>query len=685
MSNYQLYKTNVLLGGQMKWNMKVSSFKSNLYIDDFYLSPISDSIVYNKPDRDVLNYSHSENIKDLYNTISSDFFNTTSDSYHTVKYPVISNEAKDTYCSTYDAGVKRVSNLIYEKSISLFCPVWLEDFGEKNKLIFEVEIYTKNNGKKTIVIDRRLDISNESIFEYHNKFINYFKTYIKHISKDNVIGDDLINIDFKNKYSSVEGIDVRTGNILIKDTSLMLPNLLYRLRPMMDTDSIIINTLSDNFVVCKQLFNFNILFDFEDIIPASIRTQLKGQSIYFDVRVKIDDKIIGKKCFDHDYSSNFLVEEKCPLDYFEDYNAIQLIDKNKITPNIIHWSLCECNDYIFNIYPNMYKNTNLWTESKESIESRIWCNGEENDDLKNEGDILNYIKNDISLYDFTTFSSKQHIVNNVKYLDLTNTINLYWLCCNNVSLGENEVKFIEKTDMHYVMISKEIVNFNFKKFTSDKLTFIDKDNNKIEDTHAIYQLFKYELTSMLRVDNSISKSISKSPDVEITKEINYKKCITPSNYIFRYFGKIKPTFIDFNHSRHYEIKKITTLEYNENWEKYIKTNYLPLYPSINYFYINEINSNENSIEPKWYFDGNILLLNKTLEIIKDINVLIAENQINLKDIIKTELKSYYNITKDEVIEYIYSMYNITYTFDYDVDKNDKKYFKYIYNIKLNLK
>ena len=46
MNNYQLYRTNVLLGGQMKWDLIIDSSQNTLYVSDFHLSPISNNTPY---------------------------------------------------------------------------------------------------------------------------------------------------------------------------------------------------------------------------------------------------------------------------------------------------------------------------------------------------------------------------------------------------------------------------------------------------------------------------------------------------------------------------------------------------------------------------------------------------------------------------------------------------------------
>ena len=46
MDNFQLYRTNLLLGGQMKWDLVVGNTNSELFVSDFHLTPISNNIPF---------------------------------------------------------------------------------------------------------------------------------------------------------------------------------------------------------------------------------------------------------------------------------------------------------------------------------------------------------------------------------------------------------------------------------------------------------------------------------------------------------------------------------------------------------------------------------------------------------------------------------------------------------------
>lgn len=700
MNNYQLYKTNVKLGGQLKWNICVSSIGTQMYINDFYLSPINDTIHFNKQENS-LNHTHQENIVNLYNSNRSVFFDTKIDSEFITKYPIIINdgEQKDTYCSTYDTGIKRVSKKLCGKSLSLFCPVWLEDFVYGDGLRFNIEAYTMYNGERTTAIEKQLDILGANSNDYHNRFVQYFNNYINSIVKNDKIGDDLINIDFENKYAAIEGIDIRTGEIRIKNTKDQLANLLSRLRPMMDVDSILIDMFGNNNMICKQLFNFNILFDIEDIFPSYIRKNIAGKETYFDVKVSIirkDGKVekLQIKDFYYNYDESFETERKSEpnpaLKYFEDYNCMDLLYKNKICPDVIHWSLTDNNDYIFNIYPNMYRETDLWTTTtKYNDNGTFWCNGEDKDITDVDTTDVNDEITALGFSSFTNFTTQKNIINNIKYNNIERPFYLYWINITNSNDGgtESYPKIYRKQDDYYVIVvnNKDDITYAnfFKKLENDKISGVD---DEVRD--LLTQISPDNMTppTILRIDNSIYKTFSKSPSSD-SKEFVYKKCTIPGLYLFRYFGKIKPTFIDFDKNEHYEIKKITKQEYDDSWNELIGTGYLPLYPSIGYFYIKKLHENESGIERKWFLDSNILVAESNFEISGEKCVNINDNKIDAENIIKEELKTYYYIKdNNQTVDYIYNLYDIKYNFDYTVVEDGKNmYFKYTYVIKLNLK
>lgn len=733
MNNYQLASTNISLGGQMMWNLQIKGCKGGLCVSDFFLSPISKWIPYNRPDRDLLNYSHEENIKDLFDTISGDFFEAKLDPIFSTKMPIITEnpETVNTYCDVYDTGVSRTSILKTGKSLQLFCPVWLEDFKSGKEITFRINMFTKiegNNRGIEVVKDLKLNIVNEC--DYHNRFVNYFNNYINNIvDKDDLIGDKLINIDFDNWYMSIEGINTQNGQVTNKNISYVLPNLVSRFRPMMDTDDLIISNFANNNIICKQLFNFNFLFDIENLLSHDIFMQMKGEKLFFEVKCFVGGEELELKSFSYDYSEDFNIKDsnpsKKPLDFFEDYNSIQHMDKNKLSPQIIHWSSTLDNEYIFNIYPDAIWNTNPWSTQTDLDNSCMyWCNNdlmfgvedkyEYNGDVKTGDALLSLIislaapKNGVPKY--SEFKQQGGFTNNIYYNGLSektykdyDNIKLYINVVSELNKRNlNGISNVEKVKLldasnktitayvyhrvnnmyHIIIDSKDIDAFSFANIT--KKSNFEKVNDWIKNFNLHDFLNSNNNSKLVYIDNSMVVRNCNSPAgyENQTKEINYWKAKIPRYYLFRTDGHIKPTFVNVDNVKHYMIKKINRNTYDEKWDKLVKTKFPALYPSIGYFFIEEIESNDYEFEKKWINDNYIFVVENNLIFDLEENKEIDKDSIK-GDLIKL-LKSYYNINDNDndIAEYIYNLYNTNIYFDY---LNDTSLTEYKYTIKMILK
>ena len=74
--NCQLYRSNVLLGGQMKYDLILDSDGAQTYVKDLHITPISSRAPYNKYTVDNLFfYNHHENIVSFYKKFSGSFYN----------------------------------------------------------------------------------------------------------------------------------------------------------------------------------------------------------------------------------------------------------------------------------------------------------------------------------------------------------------------------------------------------------------------------------------------------------------------------------------------------------------------------------------------------------------------------------------------------------------------------------
>ena len=404
MNNYQLYRTNVALSGQLKWNISVDNGPTGLFVSDFHIVPISERVPFNRYVQDnLLNYSHLENIRSFYKQIESSFYLSYANPLLTSDQPYISDETRreyfmDLHDDTFDMGAKRARYSVYGKEVEIFCPVWLEDKTLKSlSFIFDVK---NNNGK--VLCSKTLKISSEKTNnDFHDRFANYLYQYINDIELD----DHLIHIDLDNTTASITGIDASTGLTKTINIDKLAQDLTDKERLLMDADSMIIEQYENNQMIAKQLFNFNFLFNMGDFFPPVIMNMIEGNQVILDVRVQVDDEELEIKDFytNYDYIPCICVhgasenDDVNIFDGLKDNKDIDLIDKNKITQRICHWSIVGDDEYIFNVYPEfggfytsksstgteevhkigqLYQNTpNIWLEKySENANTNGWAN-----------------------------------------------------------------------------------------------------------------------------------------------------------------------------------------------------------------------------------------------------------------------------------------------------------------------
>lgn len=784
MNNYQLYRSNVLLGGQLKWNISLKSSGGILQVDDFHLAPISKWIPFNNyVEENLLNYDHKDNIRDFYKRVGNYFYSESINPRLQLKQPIIVEEGEkvNTYNDIYDMGLSRISYKLHKKSFQFFCPLWLEDFGTNDSIKFTFAFrsrtkedsgeitYQEHMSKSLILGSRELSYKYS---EYHKKFLDYFNKYISYISPNQEkIGDNLINIDFKRNFMTVEGVDVSSGSVRTINTSLTLPNLYSRERPLMEFDRLIIDNFSNNNLVAKQLFNFNFIFNIEDIMDREVVEMLYGDYVNIDVKVFISHEgeeyeLLDRVSFDTNYEfvdkgDGELTEltgrakGSNVLDYLFDYNCIDLLDKNKLCQSITHWSLKDYPESYFNLYSGfenypmlMQDQVNLWSDGKdirgnerELTESdkaaRDWCRWrtvDTNELVSCLKQLINVnIKDDIHPYLSYIDPKKRYIrgnrmkpfdeiedgdaylregvavgVLNVKYSNKYSIGDIYELLVeyirgvgrfdenNNVEgyslfpmydSDNKEIKglyiFVYDTTEEAIMFintinsdSKLLMYKNFKRILYSTIKNLNT-NQTIQNTlKTIYQyLTRIEEPLIIKIEKGLSMTKTNSPTVDST-EIEYEKLDNTCQYHFRYDGCIVPRFSkDF---LSYRLRTITKEEYKKNWNKY--SEYLPLYPSIDYFYINKADvdsSTDSNNEIRWFDQSNYIFINTVDEFVIENNQM--TNPRSIEELIKDYLSKKY---KKQLVDIIFSLYDYESNYEYS-NLEDTNTYKY--TIKLTLK
>lgn len=740
MENFQLFRTNILLSGQVKWDLILDSKKTGgLMVKDFHLSPVSQSTPYNKlPDESLLNYSHQENLKKFYKSIESKFFDPCIDPQLKHNWIVLGDNQGIIYEDSFEAGSRNSKYSIYKKPIEIFCPVWLEQV--KDSISFVIEVYTKSKR----IITKSIDVMSGDFGKYLNSYIDYLglRTGV----------EDVLDIDLKNKTTLITGISLDSGNIVKREVPGLTYNLLYRERTMLEFDSMLINNFSNNKLVTRQLFNFCFYVDLNDLIASNISKMMYGEELLFKIKTIVDGEELQLRDFYSNYEyieredisiksipdiinseeKNNPLPEKNVLNYLMDYKYTNHILKNKYVQNTVHWSLNDNKDYLFNIYngfgpydsgykhsyPHRYGKTPdlLSSEYRQTLNNIGWCNplliSDSNDWLKFIYDIDYYEK----IREFSTnFHPKW--VNNVLY-NISTTNYFKWdelriaIFIIDDSDGDsifNSIKSSIKSGMfsdsiqlneglYYIRFKStdEFIGLVVKSSQLDCVTFrsfygllntISNENpkHKVNDSsHPLYyirnKMGSVKQIPLIAINKSLYIVNSPSPSI-YTDEVEYYKDDNTSIgdcYVLRYDGKIKPTFISSEESINKNLKyyKEITSE-----KEYLNSNFAK-YAQTSYSPVFPSIGycamlKKNQDMDSW--ERFIPILNPEMNVILYSKFDKNGNLIKIEDIIKEYLSQIYPNLDANLI---YNMYNIEIFYDYKSPYNIKDY---QYKIKMILK
>lgn len=451
MVNYQLYRTNPKLGGQMKIDLVVDKSGNDLSVGDIHITPINYKVPYNRHSREnLINYSHQENISRFYRDTQGSFYKDMPDLKLTNPWPIVSKIVYDTHDNTYEMGLRRMRYGLYGKQFNFLIPLWLEKVED---LSFNIEIWSSNKkGHVNKLIEKRLSIFNNQ--QPEDKISEYIKNYFKYIGIywDGEEGgnDNCLAIHLDKGTSQISGLDVMSGSNKVIDLPYLVKNLTSRERSLLEFDNMIINQFEDNGLIAHQLVNFNLCFNLEDIIPNSFIQEFMGGQFGVKVFTQIGDNKLDIVDFFSNYE--FIPRKECGpmplsdttqrsgqsttpnvLEYLKDYNCVDIIDKNKIVQSTIHWSLIDNNDYILNAYngfggyindgekiikiPYLYDNTpdlisDVYSKSLNNIG---WANHIELPSNEEYGPSISSIAGNIVYWYEKASDFSNRWVNNIKY------------------------------------------------------------------------------------------------------------------------------------------------------------------------------------------------------------------------------------------------------------------------------
>lgn len=744
MNNFQLYRTNPLLSGQLKWDLVLDTFDNDLCVSDFHLSPISHNIpsIY-KPDEYLIKNSHQDNVKAFYFANKGHFYSEGLDYYFHGNWPVLSGKKINPYSDIYDMGCRRPKSFKrYERQFEYLCPVWIEKLEDTQSLIFKINVkYIKSD---TIIASKALSLSSNG-HSFHDAFSNYFKDYIRYVGISNG-NDDVINISFEERKSEISGLNAAFGLFEKNNTTTLTNNLISGEKPLMEFDNIISNHFKDNYMICAQLFNFNLCFNIEDIMPKNILNLMTSHDIKITVDTYIDDAALEKRDFYTEYE--FIEKEvvstnkqenpkRNVLDYLKDYDYIDFIDKNKFCQSTCHWSLNDNTDYIFNLYDgfagitidngeefeNRYQygltpdiHSDKYSKSKNNVN---WISFYE---IKSWNQFIKYIEAPTDNKDDATLISKSNkFINHLCYSTIPESLDgkhIMSMHIDNASLFNSVKVKLEQSD------STLVHNYNGKKiyafendgliiFISNNIDFLTyrsfyrildnlNDNGELENKQLLKDILAFmdSVTSPHPIVfyNDIAYSRTISPRDIVSRELTYHKRNIFS-YLLRYDGKIKPTFTDKKSTLYYKDYGSESKLKPTTYIRYSKSEFESLYPSLDYCAIKKIDKWDYQNRPKikvfehdekiemlnefeytWFDDNKYMILNSELTL--EYYQTKENGYENLDDIVAKCIADYYNINDSNKINYIKSLYEYKNTWEYASDTNIDDY---KYSIRLTLK
>jgi hypothetical protein len=790
MANYQLYRSNVYLGGQMKYDIVLGKDGNKLIVKDFHITPISSKSPNNKYAKDyLLNYKHHENIAKFYKKNSGSFYNDFANPSLTNPWPLKKSDNNDkpesNSDSTYEMGCRRMQYYqLYNKQFEFFCPIWLENLKKDEYLRFKINVYN-DEGMSYLIDSINIDLESRGKNDFHDKFCEYFYEYLRYIkciNEENNINNWLFDIN-KN-HSSVHGVDVTTGELKYLKCNSLFTNLTSRVRPVLETNNMILTELKNKLLIVKQLINFNLCFDVSDIFTNSIGLEMNGGKVYINIKtyicnndkeaeldlvdfftnheyIAVDDCNIPKlniNNLDNPLANNIddTKEQKNVLNYLGDFKYIDLITKNKIIQNTFHWCLTDNPTYHFNFYDGFagtYNGKKLSVQNQTTPDvsypeynkniNQYWCNIWKVEDAIG---IFAKLFSNISSYKylFSTWDNNCYVKNifyeknkkidhpiNIAFFIVDDFFNIksnnkgFWKSFSKLEdddIKEYNIQIETLQEPEYDedgnIIPQELEYNDEEIFTALRLRINKEENN---ENYYIFLIHTDTIKYNFPFKKFIEQIKSDNNDDEIKQILNGMKIksdiltipggITPDKYpgpslsseeiryyknneltiLDRQLGKINPYFIKKNDPKYFNYRyfkyNINNLEEKneKGYKKYSNTNFLPLYPSLNYWCFGKNKEGYKNIsdEFEWnYFDYNKIIL---LTPIISTMFTIKNNEKTIEELVKKYLKDKYpyhiNLSKTEKewYDWVYNKYQYKSTFNSSEDDN------YKYNVEIKLK
>lgn len=348
--NYRLARTSPKLSG----NLKIDLVLRKNSISGIYLRPLSERVPYSiDPDSMPWKKSHSYNLREFYKKTKGYFYMSPIRPELESDWPIISNPAntqelkylKD-WDDTYWAGTSRMSNKIYGTTHECLIPLWLENIDD----VLRLELVIKNNNN--IILQLPLSIGPSGITKY---LTDYFSE--AQLNKGN---NKLLYLNKNDLSTTLRGISVSSGKLITRKSNIILKSLIYRERPLIESDSLLCSCFQDFEMIVPQLLNLNLCFNLDEILPSFLNSDnLNSFEIYVSAYIGNTELELRDLYTNSEYVPRKQINQNSygpsdeplnTLQYMIDNQITEFINKNKIVQPICHWQYIEDPEKLFNIY-----------------------------------------------------------------------------------------------------------------------------------------------------------------------------------------------------------------------------------------------------------------------------------------------------------------------------------------------
>lgn len=427
--NYKLYRTNPVLGGNMKMDIILrpsGEIRNNNVIVakvvGFQLSPISDLVSHtNIQNENLLVRPHEMNIKRFFDSHKEYFYKpvidaTLASDWH---YAIPDNisDTKSAFIKTWDdtywCGTKRISSHNkYNATFEVFCPMWLESCSGL-KFQFDINPINSASGSKSIVLELEYPKHKpQKEHTFQESFSKYIFDYLSHAGITNFEdpdagSDKCVNIDLTNMKTIVYGMDVNEARFTAREDSNLVNNLTFRERFLVEANSNILQLFPTHHLICPNILNFNFVLD-DSLLPgddvvatksafnrsyitsATCWTRKHRVHNYKDAAGLSKTKDVTRwiEAREADFATNHeyvprINTKRSPqktdknlnlnvLDHLRDNEVVNIIHYNKINQYVPLWCYTGNPDSIFNIYNGFgsyyYMGNNVETPKDGSID-----------------------------------------------------------------------------------------------------------------------------------------------------------------------------------------------------------------------------------------------------------------------------------------------------------------------------